>query len=470
MNWPAAGPRSAPIPRKELLNKHIKRAAAALDGAQQADHPGIQRPGPEDDPRTAGRSAGEPARVPEPVSPGPDLPGRPRPVARATASLRTIRAAAVAHAHAISPPRSRRGRPGLARSRISAHASPSEHRLPFETPIYEMEARLARDGGPLRQEPDRRRCRGDRRADPPAPPRAGRAEARRSTPTSTPGRPSRSPATSSGPQTRDYLDLIFDQFLELHGDRAIGDDKAIVTGLAHLDDIKVMFIGHQKGKNLAERTACNFGCAHPEGYRKALVKMRLAAKFGLPIISFIDTPGAYPGIAAEERGQAAIIAENLMDMSQIDTPIVCVVIGEGGSGGALGIGIGDRLAMLEHAYYSVISPEGCATILWKASEHAPKAAAALKMTSRDLLRFGISRRGDPRAARRRPPRPPRSGREPQVLPDPRPPRDCRAFRSTNCSIAATRSSGAWANSWKAPLRSTACPTLPRRDELTKGPE
>ena len=150
-----------------------------------------------------------------------------------------------------------------------------------------------------------------------------------------------------------------------------------------------MFIGHQKGKNLAERTACNFGCAHPEGYRKALVKMRLAAKFRLPIITFIDTPGAYPGIAAEERGQAAIIAENLMAMSQIDTPIICVVIGEGGSGGALGIGIGDRLAMLEHAYYSVISPEGCATILWKASEHAPKAAEALKMTSRDLLRFGI---------------------------------------------------------------------------------
>ena len=162
-----------------------------------------------------------------------------------------------------------------------------------------------------------------------------------------------------------------------------------MTGLAHLDDIKVMFIGHQKGKNLAERKKCNFGCAHPEGYRKALVKMRLAEKFGLPIISFIDTPGAYPGITAEERGQASVIAENLMAMSQIRTPIVGVVIGEGGSGGALGIGIGDRLAMLEFTYYSVISPEGCATILWKGSEHAPKAAAALKLTSRDLLRFGI---------------------------------------------------------------------------------
>jgi acetyl-CoA carboxylase carboxyl transferase subunit alpha len=191
------------------------------------------------------------------------------------------------------------------------------------------------------------------------------------------------------PQTRDYIELIFEQFLELHGDRAIGDDKAIVTGLAHLDDLKVMLIGHQKGKNLAERKACNFGCAHPEGYRKALLKMQLAAKFGVPIISFIDTPGAYPGITAEERGQAAIIAQNLIAMSQIRTPIVCVVIGEGGSGGALGIGIGDRLAMLEFAYYSVITPEGCASILWKGNEHAPKAAAALKMTSRDLLGFGI---------------------------------------------------------------------------------
>ncbi len=191
------------------------------------------------------------------------------------------------------------------------------------------------------------------------------------------------------PHTRDYIDLIFEQFLELHGDRAVGDDKAIVTGLAHLDDVKVMFIGHQKGKNLAERTKCNFGCAHPEGYRKALLKMRLAEKFGLPIVSFIDTPGAYPGVAAEERGQALVIAENLMAMSQIRTPIVGVVIGEGGSGGALGIGIVDRLAMLEFTYYSVISPEGCATILWKGSEHAPKAAAALKLTSRDLLRFGV---------------------------------------------------------------------------------
>jgi len=193
------------------------------------------------------------------------------------------------------------------------------------------------------------------------------------------------------PQTRDYLGLVFDQFVELHGDRAFGDDKAVVTGLAHLGESKVMFIGHQKGRNFTDRTACNFGCAHPEGYRKALVKMRMAAKFGLPIVTLIDTPGAYPGIAAEERGQATLIAENLMAMSQLDTPIVCVVIGEGGTGGALGIGIGDKLAMLEHGYYSVISPEGCATILWKSSEpeHNTRAAEALKMTSRDLLRMGI---------------------------------------------------------------------------------
>jgi acetyl-CoA carboxylase carboxyl transferase subunit alpha len=191
------------------------------------------------------------------------------------------------------------------------------------------------------------------------------------------------------PQTRDYIELVFDRFLELHGDRAIGDDQAVVTGFAHLGDRRVMLIGHQKGKNLAERQACNFGCAHPEGYRKALLKMRMAAKFGLPVICLIDTPGAYPGIEAEERGQAAIIAENLMAMSQISTPIVCVIIGEGGSGGALGIGIGDKVAMFEYAYYSVISPEGCATILWKGAEHAPKAAEALLMTSGHLSRMGI---------------------------------------------------------------------------------
>lgn len=266
--------------------------------------------------------------------------------------------------------------------------SPSEHRLPFEAPIYEMEARLAemeasyaknRTGGEPSGIAEQIRL---LRRELAALKRAIYANLE-------PWQTVLVSRHQQRPQTRDYIDLIFEQFIELHGDRAIGDDKAIVTGFAHLGDTKVLFVGHQKGKNLAERRACNFGCAHPEGYRKALLKMRLAAKFQLPIVTFIDTPGAYPGIAAEERGQAAIIAENLRAMSQIDTPILCVVIGEGGSGGALGIGVGDRLAMLEHAYYSVISPEGCATILWKSQEHAPKAAEALKMTSRDLLRLGI---------------------------------------------------------------------------------
>jgi acetyl-CoA carboxylase carboxyl transferase subunit alpha len=191
------------------------------------------------------------------------------------------------------------------------------------------------------------------------------------------------------PMTTDYLDLVFDEFIELHGDRFFGDDRAIRTGFAHIDQYKVMFIGHQKGKTLKERNACFFGCAHPEGYRKAMGKMKLAAKYGLPIICFIDTPGAYPGIGAEERGQAQVIAQNMLEMSRLPTPIVCVVIGEGGSGGALGIGVGDKVAMLEHAYYSVISPEGCAGILWKSATYAEQAAQALKMTSKDLSRLKV---------------------------------------------------------------------------------
>jgi acetyl-CoA carboxylase carboxyl transferase subunit alpha len=191
------------------------------------------------------------------------------------------------------------------------------------------------------------------------------------------------------PQTLDYLELVFDEFVELHGDRAYGDDRAILTGFAKLDDRKVMFIGQQKGRNLEERQRHNFGMAHPEGYRKAILRMQMAAKFHLPIICFIDTGGAYPGIGAEERGQAYQIAFNLREMSQVDTPIVCVVIGEGGSGGALGIGIGDHVAVLEFAYYSVISPEGCAGILWKHPKHADKAAGALRFTSRDLLGLNV---------------------------------------------------------------------------------
>ncbi len=191
------------------------------------------------------------------------------------------------------------------------------------------------------------------------------------------------------PYTRDYLQLVFDEFVELHGDKFFGDDRAMLTGFAKIDQHKVMVVGHQKGRTYKERAACNFGCAHPEGYRKAMSKMKLAEKYGLPIICFIDTPGAYPGIGAEERGQAQVIAESMFQMSQLKTPIICVVIGEGGSGGALGIGVGDKVAVLEFAYYSVISPEGCAGIIWKSHQFAPQAADALKFTSKHLLTLGV---------------------------------------------------------------------------------
>jgi acetyl-CoA carboxylase carboxyl transferase subunit alpha len=193
----------------------------------------------------------------------------------------------------------------------------------------------------------------------------------------------------SRPQTLDYIELIFDEFVELHGDRSYGDDRAILTGFAKLEDQKVLLVGQHKGRTLKERNECNFGCAHPEGYRKALAKMTMAAKYKLPIICLIDTPGAYPGIEAEERGQAHSIAVNLRELSMLPTPMVCVVIGEGGSGGALGIGLGDHVAILQFAYYSVISPEGCAGILWKDGKQAEQAARALKLTSADLLKMGI---------------------------------------------------------------------------------
>jgi len=191
------------------------------------------------------------------------------------------------------------------------------------------------------------------------------------------------------PQTVDYLELVFDEFVELYGDKLFGDDRAIRTGWAKLDGQKVMVVGHQKGRNAKERMACHFGCAHPEGYRKAIAKMKMAAKFGLPVICFIDTPGAYPGIASEERGVAQAIAESMFEMSVLPTPIICIVIGEGGSGGALGIGVGDRVSMLQYAYYSVISPEGCSGILWKNDKYKDRAAEALKFTSGDLLRLGV---------------------------------------------------------------------------------
>jgi acetyl-CoA carboxylase carboxyl transferase subunit alpha len=191
------------------------------------------------------------------------------------------------------------------------------------------------------------------------------------------------------PYTRDYLDLAFDDFIELHGDKFFGDDRAILTGFAKLGRHKVMVVGHQKGRTYKERAACHFGCAHPEGYRKAMIKMKLAEKYGMPIVCFIDTPGAYPGVGAEERGQAQVIAESMFLMSRLKTPIICVVIGEGGSGGALGIGVGDRIAILQYAYYSVISPEGCAGILWKSHQHAPKAADALRFTSKHLAQLKV---------------------------------------------------------------------------------
>lgn len=191
------------------------------------------------------------------------------------------------------------------------------------------------------------------------------------------------------PLVPDYLNLMVRDFCELHGDKNFRDDRAIITGFGRIDNHKCLFIGHDKGKDTKQRLENCFGMAHPEGYRKALAKMKLAEKFGLPVVCLIDTAGAYPGIGAEERGIAHAIAVNLMEMARLRTPIVCVVIGEGGSGGALGIGVGDRVAMLEHAYYSVISPEGCAAILWKSAEHASTAARALKFTGKDLRKLKL---------------------------------------------------------------------------------
>jgi len=191
------------------------------------------------------------------------------------------------------------------------------------------------------------------------------------------------------PYTLDYIHMIMADFLEMHGDRSFADDYAMIGGFAKMDGHKVMVIGHQKGRDTKENIQRNFGCAHPEGYRKALRLMRLAEKFSLPVVIFIDTPGAYPGIGAEERGQAQAIATNLMEMVEIRTPIIATVIGEGGSGGAIGIGVADRMCILENAYYSVISPEGCASILWRNSVKAPEAAKALKITSPHLLAAGL---------------------------------------------------------------------------------
>jgi len=193
------------------------------------------------------------------------------------------------------------------------------------------------------------------------------------------------------PQTIDYIQNVVQDFAELHGDRRFGDDKAIIAGFGRIEKHKCMIIGQHKGKDTKEKIACHFGCPHPEGYRKALRCMKLAEKYGLPVVTFIDTPGAYPGLGAEERGQSEAIALNLMEMARLKTPIISVVIGEGGSGGALGIGVADRLAMMQYAWYSVISPEGCAAILWKNAnpQTNSEAAAALKLTAADNQKLGI---------------------------------------------------------------------------------
>jgi acetyl-CoA carboxylase carboxyl transferase subunit alpha len=261
---------------------------------------------------------------------------------------------------------------------------PPRKRLSFESAIYEMEDNLARleagSGGALENSEEVRRIR-----------RELVALKRKIYSNLTPWQTVEVARHEERPQTMDYVELMFEEFVELHGDRAFGDDRALRCGFARLGDFRVLLVGQQKGHTVAERRECFYGCAHPEGYRKALKNMRLAAKFRLPIVCLIDTPGAFPGIGAEERGQAQLIATNLLEMSRLETPIACVVIGEGGSGGALGIGVGDRVSMLEHAYYSVISPEGCAGILWKVAteETKPLAAEALKLTSRHLARHGV---------------------------------------------------------------------------------
>lgn len=258
-----------------------------------------------------------------------------------------------------------------------------EHRiLPFERPIAELEQRLEKLERLGNQNPDTRgemqRLR-----------RELTERMRRIYDNLKPWETVEVARHQDRPKTTDYLGLVFDEFVELHGDKFFGDDKAISAGWAKLDAYKLMVVGHEKGSNVKQRSACNFGSAHPEGYRKAMGKMKLAEKFGLPVVCLIDTPGAFPGVGAEERGQAQVIASAMFEMSRLRTPIICVVIGEGGSGGALGIGVGDRVAMLEHAYYSVISPEGCAGILWKSHTFKEQAAEALKMTSKDLTALGV---------------------------------------------------------------------------------
>ena len=254
--------------------------------------------------------------------------------------------------------------------------------LSFERPIYELESQIGEMDGKAERSPEMRDTLSRMRRE--------LVELKKNVYANlTPWEIVEAARHPQRPLTGDYLELVFEEFVELHGDRFFGDDHAVKTGWAKLDGQKVMVIGHHKGHGLQEKNECNFGCAHPEGYRKAMLKMKMAAKFHMPIICLIDTPGAWPGIDAEERGQAWVIAQSMFLMSQLATPIICIVIAEGGSGGALGIGVGDKIAMLQNSYYSVISPEGCAGILWKSGEYKKEAAAALKMTAKDLLRLKI---------------------------------------------------------------------------------
>jgi acetyl-CoA carboxylase carboxyl transferase subunit alpha len=253
--------------------------------------------------------------------------------------------------------------------------------LDFEAPLLELEARLAA----LRAEEDPARVRDE----------IARLEERlrrqrqRTFAALTPWQRTQLARHPRRPHTRDFCRLLLDDFVELHGDRVFGDDAAVVGGLARFEGRSVVVLGHQKGRDTREKLARNFGMPHPEGYRKARRLMELAERFGKPLVTFIDTPGAYPGIGAEERGQAEAIARNLAVMAGLQVPIVTVVTGEGGSGGALAIGMGNRVLMLEHAVYSVISPEGCAAILWGDAARAPEAAEAMRTTAPDLLRLGV---------------------------------------------------------------------------------
>ena len=261
--------------------------------------------------------------------------------------------------------------------------SPKEnsYRYEFEKPIAELERRLV----DARKAPDR-----DKRLETIAALETQLEQLKRTVYTHlTPWQRVQLARHPQRPYTLDYASLLLSEFFQLHGDRLFSDDRALVGGIGKLEGRTCLMLGHQKGRDTKENLMRNFGSAHPEGYRKALRLMRMAEKFRFPILICIDTPGAYPGIGAEERGQAHSIAHNMREMARLKTPIYICVIGEGGSGGALGVGVGDWVAMLEHAYYSVISPEGCAAILWRDRARAPDAAAALKLTSSDLLQRGI---------------------------------------------------------------------------------